>query len=51
MSIKAEIETSNERLKHEFKERNKRNPNFLGDALSQESKQQMEELIKKEKDE
>lgn len=49
--LKAEIETSNERLKHEFKERNKRNPNFLGDALSQESKQQMEELIKKEKDE
>ncbi|HPD00857.1 MAG TPA: TetM/TetW/TetO/TetS family tetracycline resistance ribosomal protection protein [Acetivibrio sp.] len=48
--LKAEIEASNERMKQEFKERNRRKPNFLADALSQESKQQMEDLIKDEED-
>ena len=47
--LKAEIEASNERIKQEFEERNQKKPNFLADALSQESKQQIEDLIKKEK--
>jgi small GTP-binding protein len=48
--LKVEIEASNERMKQEFKERNRMNPNFLADSLSQESKQQMEYMVKDGKD-
>lgn len=46
--LKIELDAANEKIRQDLKLQGS-NPNFLGDALSTKSKQQMEELIKKEK--
>ena len=45
--LKAEIDGANERLKKEYQEVWGKGPNYLIDALSPEEKQQVEEMIKK----
>jgi ribosomal protection tetracycline resistance protein len=47
--LKAEIEKTNDRIRQEHQKVQGINRNYLGDTLSPTSKQQMEELIKKEK--
>ncbi len=44
--LKAEVEAANDRVKGEHQEMQEPRRNFLGDALSTESKQQMEEMAK-----
>lgn len=46
--LKAEIDGVNERMKQEYQEVQGRGRNYLGDALSPEAKQQVEEMIKKD---
>ncbi|MCX7708331.1 MAG: TetM/TetW/TetO/TetS family tetracycline resistance ribosomal protection protein [Clostridia bacterium] len=46
--LKAEVDGANERIKQEYQEVRGRDRNYIKDALSQEAKQQMEELTKKE---
>ena len=48
--LKIEIDGANERLKQEYQEMQGRGRNYLIDALSPEAKQEMEEMVKKEKD-
>ena len=47
--LKAEVEEANERVKREHQEMQGSSRNYLSDALSLESKQHMEEMMKKEK--
>jgi len=46
--LKAEIDDTNERMKQQHQEIWGRERNYLGDALSHEEKQQVEEMVKKE---
>jgi ribosomal protection tetracycline resistance protein len=48
--LKIEIDETNERIRQEYQRMKGANRNYLSDTLSSESKQQMEELIKKEKE-
>ncbi|HYE11311.1 MAG TPA: translation factor GTPase family protein [Patescibacteria group bacterium] len=48
--LKEEIERANERVIKAYQEKQAVDPNYLKDALSVETKQQMDELFKEEKD-
>ncbi|MDF2510639.1 MAG: small GTP-binding protein [Herbinix sp.] len=48
--LKAEIDGAKERIKQQYKEVWRKDPNYLIDALSPEEKQKVEEMIKKESD-
>jgi ribosomal protection tetracycline resistance protein len=48
--LKIEIDETNERIRKEYQNLHGINRNYLRDTLSTESKQQMEELVRKEKD-
>ncbi|ACL75413.1 translation factor GTPase family protein [Ruminiclostridium cellulolyticum] len=48
--LKIEVEDANKRIKQEFKEIQRKDRNYLIDALPEEAKQQMEEIIKEDKD-
>lgn len=48
--LKADIEEANERIKQEYWEIRGRDRNYLADVLSPEVRRQMEEAVKKEKD-
>lgn len=48
--LKEEIERSNEKIIREYKEKKIADRNYLKDALSDETKQQMEEFLKEDDD-
>lgn len=48
--LKAEIDRANERVIQAYREKQTVGPNYLADALSSETKRQMDELLKEEKD-
>jgi len=48
--LKTEIEEANRRMRQEFLEKKERDRNYLIDALTKETKEQMEVLLKKEDD-
>ncbi|WP_407311511.1 NYN domain-containing protein [Desulfosporosinus sp. SB140] len=48
--LKVEIDMANERIKREYHQIQRKDRNYLIDALSPEAKQQVEEMIKKEND-
>lgn len=49
--LKIEIEEANERVKQEYAEKKGEGRNFLMDSLSTEARQQMEDMMKEEKEE
>ncbi len=46
--LKLEIELANEKMQQDYQDRNEKSRNFLMDTLSDEERQKMEDLIKKE---
>ncbi len=48
--LKEEIERANERIKQEYQEKQEKGRSYLLDDLSREAKQQVEEILKKEKE-